>query len=117
MAGDKINSHSVGDSTWTEWSQHILKELERLNGNYEAIRKELGVVKEELAIIKNQQTTVGELKQWKKEFDEVISPSQLRDLREEVKQLSTFKTMSTTIWVVVQVLFGLIIAFKDKIWP
>lgn len=102
---------------WESWSRHVLKELERLNGSFEAIRKELGDVKEELAVIRIQQTTIGELKQWKKEMDEVTSATQLKELKQEVKTLTQFKTMSTTVWVVVQILFTLLIAFKDKIFP
>ena len=26
-------------NSWTEWSQHVLKELERLNDNYESLRE------------------------------------------------------------------------------
>jgi hypothetical protein len=106
---------------WSSWSKHILKELDRLNTNYEKIQKELFEVKEELAVIKNQQTTVGELKQWKKEMDEVVSPtqlnSQLKDLQTEVRSLQSFKTTALTVWLVIQALFALIIAFKDVIWP
>ena len=101
---------------WTVWSKHILKELERLNTNYEIIRQELSDVKEELAVIKNQQTVVGELKQWKREMDEVTSPTQLKDLKTEVENLKTFKTVSTTVWVVIQILFALLVALKDRIF-
>ncbi len=113
MAEMKSNDTGL---TWEEWSQHILKELERLNLNYEKIQKELSDVKEELAVIKNQQTTVGELKQWKKDIDEVLSPTDMKDLRDEVKALQHFKTVSTTVWVIAQILVGLLIAFKDKIF-
>ena len=109
------------DASWNEWSKHILKELDRLNTNYEKIQKEIFEVKEELAVIKNQQTYIGELKQWKKDMDEVVSPTQLstqlKDLQSEVKSLQSFKITSTTVWIVIQALFALIVAFKDKIWP
>lgn len=107
----------IENESWAAWSRHVLKELERLNTNIETISKELGEVKEELATLKNQQISVGELKQWKKEIEAEISPVILRELKEEVKNLNTFKTISTTIWIVVQVIFGLIVAFKDKLFP
>lgn len=104
-------------NSWEVWSKHILKELERLNANYETMSKELTEVKEEIASLKNQQTTIGELKEWKKELESEITPRQLRDLKAEVKALNSFKTVSTTIWLVIQVLFGLALAFKDKLFP
>ena len=111
------NQLQDGDTSWREWSKHILKELERLNTNYEKIQHELTEVKEELAVIKSQQTTIGELRQWKKDMDEVTSPTQIKELKSEVAKLQTFKTVSTTVWIVIQILFGLLIALKDKLWP
>jgi hypothetical protein len=35
------------------------------------------------------------------------SPTQLKELQKEVSDLKTFKTMSTTVWVVVQIIFGI----------
>lgn len=115
MSGEDKITESEGN--WNTWSRHVLKELERLNVNYESINKELSEVKEDLAVIKNQQSTIGELKQWKKEMEMEITPVQLRDLKNEVKQLTTFKTVSTTVWVVVQIIFGLVVALKDKLFP
>jgi hypothetical protein len=48
------------------------------------------------------------LKEWKNKVDEVSSPTQLKELQKEVNDLKTFKTMSTTVWVVVQIIFGII---------
>ncbi len=47
------------------------------------------------------------LKNWKNNIDEVSSPTQLKELQQEVEKLKTFKTMSTTVWVVVQIIFTL----------
>jgi predicted nuclease with TOPRIM domain len=116
MALDDKNT-SANPNEWAVWSNHVLKELERLNANYASINKELTEVKEELAVIKNQQTTLGELKQWKKEMDEITSPTQLQAMKTEIDSLKTFRTVSTTAWIIVQILFGALIALKDKIWP
>lgn len=109
----------MGENTndWNSWSKHILKELDRLNTNYENMSRELTEVKEELATLKNQQISVGELKQWKKEIEAEVSPVILKDLKDEVKKLNTFRTVSTTIWVIAQILMTLLIAFKDKLFP
>lgn len=38
--------------TWEEWSQFVLNELKRLNGSQEAIRKEVGDTRIEIATLK-----------------------------------------------------------------
>jgi predicted nucleic acid-binding Zn-ribbon protein len=101
------------DNSWTEWSKHVLKELERLNANYESIKAELADMREEIAEIKATTTIIGELKQWKKDIDDVASPSQLRDMKIEIERLKTFKTISTTAWLIVQIAFGAVIAILN----
>ena len=49
-----------------------------------------------------------ELKEWRKDVSEVASPTQIKELSKEVDDLKTFKTKSTTAWVVVQIVFGII---------
>ena len=96
--------------SWEIWSKHVLKELERLNSNYESIKAELADMREEMAEIKATTSVIGELKQWKKDIDDVASPSQIKTMREEIERLKTFKTISTTAWAIVQIIFGVILA-------
>ncbi len=102
---------SENQNGWNEWSRHILKELERLNENYEGLRVMNEEIKVELSKASSAREEVMELKSWKKEIDEVSSPTQLKELIEEVRSLKTFKTMAITVWAVVQFLtaiaFGL----------
>ena len=51
---------------------------------------------------------MGEVKGWKKEVDEVVSPTQMKELSNEVDDLKMFKTKSTTVWVVIQIVFGIL---------
>lgn len=37
---------------WAEWSKHVLRELERLNGVMEGMREEMGKMKTEVAMLK-----------------------------------------------------------------
>ena len=96
--------------SWEIWSKHVLKELERLNSNYESIKTELADMREEMAEIKATTSVIGELKQWKKVIDDVASPSQIRSMRDEIERLKTFKTISTTAWAIVQIIFGVVLA-------
>ncbi len=49
-----------------------------------------------------------ELKTWKTNVMEVISPKQLDELINEVEKLKTFKTQSTMIWIIVQAIITII---------
>lgn len=133
MAGNDTNG-------WTEWSKHILKELERLNTNYENLNTKIDSIKsdvhEEIAGLKNEITkvkamqysidelkawkknyedeavlkTIKELKTWKGVIDEVTSATQLDQYIIAIKDLQTFKTQAITIFLVVQALVGIAIA-------
>ena len=55
------------------------------------------------------QKTINDVQTWKKDISEVVSPTQLKELKDSVEGLKTFKTVSTTVWIVVQTIFGLAI--------
>jgi len=50
---------------------------------------------------------------WKKEVDEITSPTQLKGTIKDVNELKTFKTQAITVWLVVQILFGMTIALLN----
>ena len=125
---------------WTEWSKHVLKELERLNTNYENltnkidslrsdVHEEIADIKNDITKVKAMQYSLDELKSWKKTYedeavlkilrelknwkgdvDEVVSPTQLKAYLNNVQDLQTFKTQAITIFLVVQALMGIAIA-------
>ena len=125
---------------WNEWSKHVLKELERLNNNYENLGEKIdsikGEVREEISDIKTDITkvkamghTVDEIKAWKKSYedaavlktqievkewkaamDEVASPTQVKELTKKVETLDKFKTQAVTIFLVAQALVGIALA-------
>lgn len=87
---------------WNEYSRLVLKELETLGDGIEALRSEISEVKQELALLKQKEDRVDEIKAWKEKIDDVASPTQLKTLTEEVESLKTFKTKAVTIFAVVQ---------------
>lgn len=87
---------------WNEYSRLVLKELETLGDGIEALRTEISEVKQELALLKQKEDRVDEIKVWKEKIDDVASPTQLKTLTEEVESLKTFKTKAVTIFAVVQ---------------
>lgn len=98
------NSNQNG---WNEYSRLVLAEIETLNNKVDAIVKENNSIKQELSKLEQFKDEISSLKDWKGNVDEVSSPTQLKELQKEVSDLKTFKTMSTTVWVVVQIIFGI----------
>ena len=92
---------------WNEYSKLVLKELERLNDNYESLREEMSALRNE--VNKNETDS---LKRWKNNDDEVFSPSQMKDLRQEVDALKSFKTTAVTIFAVIQFIMALVMALS-----
>ena len=88
---------------WNEYSRLVLKELETLADGIDALRSEMQDMKQELTKMQVREDKVEEIKQWKEKIDEVCSPLQLKQLKEEVDNLRTFKTKAITIFTAAQV--------------
>lgn len=133
----------MSDSTnqgWGEWSKHVLKELERLNHNYESlttridsirtdIHSEISDIKNDITKVKAMQYSLDELKLWKRELDnasvlksvqelekwknevdDVVSPKQIADHIERINSLEKFKVQAITGFLIFQALIGIGIA-------
>ena len=90
------------DDGWGEYSRLVLKELETLAKSIDSLRNELQEVKQEIAKMQVREDKVTEIVKWKERIDEVASPSQLKDLQEQVEELKLFKTKAVTIFAVIQ---------------
>ena len=99
----------MNDSGWGEYLRLVLKELETLAQGIKELNESLQEVKKEIAVIRAREDKVQELVKWKERIDEVVSPSQLKDLQEEVESLKMFKTRAITIFAVVQFGMGAIV--------
>lgn len=100
---------------WNEYSKLVIAELERLNDGITKLNVEIQDLKKEITEMKVKEDFAKELWRWKKEVDEVASPSQIEQAVKDVSDLKTFKTQAITIWLVVQTLFGMALAFM-KFW-
>ena len=98
------------DEGWKEWSKHVLKELERLNESQETLRNKIEEVQQSITELKGDRTGLEDLKTWKKEIDEVVSPTQLKVLHDKVLELEKFRIKAVTIFAVLQTAFGIAIA-------
>jgi predicted nuclease with TOPRIM domain len=92
---------------WNEYSKLVLKELESLNNKVENLSVEIQGIKKEVAIIKDREDRVEELKVWKDRVSEVVSPAQLKEAMTTLHELREFKTKAITIFIVVQTLMGI----------
>ena len=101
------------NQAWDNYSKLILQQLETLTKGVEALREDLQAVKQDLIQLKAREDRVNELKIWKDRINEVISPPQLKELVTEVDELVTFKIKAITIFVVIQAIMGLILAFLE----
>ena len=108
MASDQQNG-------WNEYSRLVLKELETLSDGIENLKDELQDVKQEIAKMQVREDKVDELRLWKEKVDEVYSPSQMRDLRDQVAELEKFKTKAVTVFAVIQFAMAAIL-FVDKMF-
>jgi vacuolar-type H+-ATPase subunit I/STV1 len=76
-------SGEVGKETngWNEWSMHVLKELERLNNNYEKMHSEIQKTNQEITRVSGMKHAINDLKAWKESLDEVINKEDLRAMK------------------------------------
>ena len=94
-----------GENGWNEWSRHVLKELERLNENYETLRKQNEEIKTEMNKISSLKNDIDDIKSWKNRLDDVASPIQLKEALTEIESLKIFKSKAIAVFATVQ--FGM----------
>ena len=95
---------SENQNGWNEYSKLVLKELEELSKSIKDLRLEINDVKNELTELKAKEDKVTELRIWKKDIDEIISPTQLKEYVKDVNELKSFRTVAVTVWAIFQFL-------------
>lgn len=106
-------NNSNNNNGWIEYGKLVLKELERLNDNYESLKKDLdsrfNELKQEISTVKTVEDKVKKIEDWKEKVDDVISPSQLKELRDEVANQKSKWTSFIAIVAAMQVVGGVIL--------
>jgi len=105
------NEKGIPQNGWNEYSKLVLNELERLNENDEKIQDILSEINHKLSKVDNLEKEQETILKWKRYMEDVASPNTLKEMRADVTSLNTFKTVAVTVWAVVQVAFGVFVAF------
>jgi uncharacterized coiled-coil DUF342 family protein len=103
------------DNTWNEYSRLVLEQLESLSVGIDALRGEMQEMRQELAVMKSKEDKVIELRNWKEKIDDVVSPTQMQGLVDQVQDLKEFKTKAITIFMIAQALTGFVLAYTHII--
>ena len=101
------------ENGWGEYSRLVLKELETLTVGIKELNESMNDMKREIAEIRAKEDKVHELVKWKARIDEVTSPTQLKELQDQVEDLKLFKTKAVTIFTVVQFAMA-VMMFAEK---
>ena len=101
---------------WETYSKLVLQQLETMSNGIEALRTELQDMKGQLTELKAREDRVQDIKAWKEKMDDVASPPQLKTALDEIEQLKEFKTKSVTMFMVVQSVMGIAMAWALDIF-
>ncbi len=101
---------------WETYSKLVLQQLETMANGIEGLRAELQDVKGQLTELKAKEDRVQDLKAWKEKMDDVASPPQLREALVEIQELKTFRTKAVTMFMGVQALMGIAMAWALEIF-
>lgn len=106
-------ANNNAENGWNEYSRLVLKELETLADGMESLRTELQEVRRDILRLETKETKVDDIKAWKEKVDEVFSTTQMKELRDKVTELESFKTKASTIFFVAQFLMaGIAVALQ-----
>jgi hypothetical protein len=104
-----MSDDRTAQSSWSEYSRLVLKELETLSTGIDNLRVEIQEIKQELAMQQAKEDKVDELRTWKDRIDDIASPTQIKQIVSDVDELKAFKTKAITAFVVVQAAMGFIV--------
>ena len=100
------------ENGWGEYSKLVLKELESLAANIQILQNQIVDLKSQIVELKAERSKVADVLEWKARIDEISSPSQLLQLKNDVESLKMFKTKAVTIFLVVQFAMGIAISLS-----
>jgi len=105
--------------TWGDYSKLVLKELERLNDNYDKMRSDMDTrfseLNQKLTEFKNTEGKVGSHATWIEKVNDVWSPSQMKEAKDEIYKQKNRWAAAIAIITFVQIAIGIIVAVWGKL--
>jgi len=105
-------------NTWGEYSNLVLKELERLNDNYDKMRTDMDTrfneLNQKLTEFKNVEGKVITNSTWIERVNDVWSPSQMKEAKDEIYKQKTRWAAAIAILTVLQIAVGIAISLWKK---
>lgn len=98
---------------WAEYSKLVLKELDRMNNNYESLRENISDINAKLNDVKNTEKSLQDLKVWQEKVNEIWSTSQMKEAKDEVYKQKNRWTATIAILLFIQVIIGVIVSLKN----
>lgn len=107
------------EQTWGDYGKLVLKELERLSENQEKMRQDLDIRFKEMNTIlsefKSTERTVVEHKLWIEKVNDVWSPVQMKEAKDELYKQKNKWVATIAIVTFLQILIGVIISLWGKV--
>jgi hypothetical protein len=105
-------------NTWGEYSNLVLKELERLNDNYEKMRTDmdtkLNELNQKLSEVKNVEGKVSTHATWIDRVNDVWSPTQMKEAKDEIYKQKSRWIAAIAVISFIQIAVGIAIAVWGK---
>lgn len=102
---------------WAEYSKLVLKELDRMNNNYESLRDNIEEkfkdINNKLSDVKNTEKNVNDIKIWQEKVNEIWSPSQMKEAKDEIYKQKNRWTATIAILLFIQIIIGIIVSLKN----
>jgi hypothetical protein len=104
--------------SWGDYSKLVLKELERLNDNYDKMRVDMDTrfneLNQKLTEVKNVEKTVNVNTIWIERVNDVWSPSQMKEAKDEIYKQKSRWVAAIAIVTFVQIAVGVVISLWGK---
>lgn len=105
--------------TWGDYSKLVLKELERLNESTEKLRTDMdsrfSELNNRLSEVKNVEGKVNGLVEWREKVNDIWSPSQMKEAKDELYKQKTRWAATIAILTFIQIAMGIVISIWAKL--
>lgn len=106
---------STENNTWGDYSKLVLRELERLNDNYERMREDIDTrfkeMNNSLSDFKNTEKIVFDQKTWIEKVNDVWSPVQMKEAKDELYSQKNKWVATVAIITFIQIAISIFVLF------